>query len=146
MANSPDVETGREASIRWGWLKAMYIYTLVGAGGFGVMTLFLPSAARTLFRLPEGDPAVLGLYGSFSLAVALLSVLALRSPLKFLPLLLIQLVYKPIWLIVFALPIFLKGRFPMYVVIMSAVYASYIVGNLIAIPFSYLFPRKATND
>ena len=146
MSQVPDVETGRGYSIRWGWLKAMYIYTLVGAGGFGVITLFLPELARTLFRIPEGDPAVLGLYGSFSLAAALLSILALRSPLKFVPLLLIQLVYKPIWLIVFAVPLFLRGRFPMYVVIVSAVYATFIVGNLIAIPFSYLFPRKAPND
>jgi len=142
MANSSNVETAREASIRWGWLKAMYIYTLFGAGGFGVMALFFPSAARTLFRLPEGDPAVLGLYGSFSLAAALLSILALRSPLKFVPLLLIQLVYKPLWLIVFAVPLFLKGQFPVYVVIISAVFLTYIVGNLIAIPFPYLFSRK----
>lgn len=142
MSQVPEVETGRGYSIRWGWLKAMYVYTLFGAGGFGVMALFFPSAARTLFRIPEGDPAVLGLYGSFSLAAALLSILALRSPLKFVPMLLIQLVYKPIWLIVFAVPLFLKGRFPAYVVIISAVYATFIVGNLIAIPFSYLFPRK----
>ena len=142
MADSSNVETAREASIRWSWLKAMYAYTLFGAGGFGVMALFFPSAARTLFRLPEGDPAVLGLYGSFSLAAALLSILALRSPLKFVPLLLIQLVYKPVWLIVFAVPLFLKGQFPVYVVIVSAVFLTYIVGNLIAIPFPYLFSRK----
>jgi hypothetical protein len=142
MSQMPDVETGRGYSIRWGWLKAMYIYTLVGAGGFGVVALLFPELARTLFRLPEGDPAVLGLYGSFSLAAALLSILALRSPLKFIPLLLIQLVYKPIWLIVFAVPLFLKGQFPVYVVIISAVFLTYIVGNLIAIPFPYLFSRK----
>jgi hypothetical protein len=124
----------------------MYIYTLFGAGGFGVTALFFPELARTLFRIPEGDPAVLGLYGSFSLAAALLSILALRSPLKFVPLLLIQLVYKPIWLIVFAVPLFLKGRFPAYIVIISAVYVSYIVGNLIAIPFPYLFSRKQTKE
>jgi hypothetical protein len=120
----------------------MYIYTLFGAGGFGVMTLFFPNAARTLFRLPDGDPAILGLYGSFSLASGLLAIPALRSPLKFVPLLFLQLVYKPVWLIVVAVPLFLKGQFPVYVVIISAVFLTYIVGNLIAIPFSYLFPRK----
>jgi len=44
------------------------------------------------------------------------------------------------------LPIFLKGRFPMYVVIMSAVYAAYIVKNLIVFPFPYLFSRTRTNE
>jgi hypothetical protein len=142
MANLPDVETGREASIRWGWLKAMYIYTLVGAGSFGVVALFFPGVARTLFRFPAGDPAVLGLYGSFSLAAGLLAIPALRAPLKFVPLLFLQLVYKPIWLFVVAVPLFLKGQFPLYIVILSGVYLTYIVGNLVAIPFPYLFSRK----
>jgi hypothetical protein len=57
-------------------------------------------------------------------------------------LLLLQLIYKPIWLAFFAIPLFIKGQFPLYVVFISAVFVTYIIGDLIAIPFSYLFSKK----
>jgi len=131
-----------DVSVRWGWLKAMYIYTLFGAGGFGLGMLFFPGTIQSVLRFPPQDPVVRGLYGSFLLASGLLAIPALRSPLKFAPLLLIQLVYKPIWLAFVVLPVFLKGQFPLYVVFISAVFLTYIIGNLIAIPFSYLFSKK----
>lgn len=129
-------------SIRWRWLKAMYCYTLLGAGGFGLAMLLVPGAVQSLLCFPAQDPAVFGLYGSVLLAMGLVAIPALRSPLKFVPLLLIQLVYKPIWLAVVAVPHFLKGQLPLHVVAISAVFLTYIVGNLIAIPFSYLFSKK----
>jgi hypothetical protein len=129
-------------SIRWGWLKAMYFYTLFGAGGFGLALLVFPASVQSMLRFPPQDPAVLGLYGSVLLASGLIAIPALRSPLKFVPLLLFQLVYKPIWLAVVAIPLFLKGQFPLYVVVISGVFLTYIMGNLIAIPFSYLFSKK----
>ncbi len=129
-------------SVRWGWLKAMYVYTIFGAGGFGLAMLLIPGRLQSAFRFPPQDPVVLGLYGSFLFASGLIAILALRSPLKFVPLLLIQLVYKPIWLASFAIPLFIKGQFPLYVVFISAVFVTYIIGNLIAIPFSYLFSKK----
>jgi len=131
-----------DVSVRWGWLKAMYIYTLFGAGGFGLGMLFFPGTIQSVLRFPPQDPVVRGLYGSFLLASGLLAIPALRSPLKFAPLLLIQLVYKPIWLAFVVLPVFLKGQFPFYVVFISVVFLTYIIGDLIAIPFSYLFSKK----
>jgi len=129
-------------SIRWGWLKAMYVYTLCGAGGFGFAMLLFPSTVQAILRFPAQDPAVFKLYGSVLLACGLMAIPALRSPLKFVPLLFIQLVYKPIWLAVVAIPLFLEGQFPLYVVVMSAIFLTYIIGDLIAIPFSYLFSKK----
>jgi len=32
-----------EHKIRYGWLKAMYIYTIVGAGGFGLGIIVMPT-------------------------------------------------------------------------------------------------------
>jgi hypothetical protein len=131
-----------DASVRWGWLKAMYVYTLFGAGGFGLGMLFFPGTIQSVLRFPPQDPVILGLYGSFLLASGLLAIPALRSPLKFAPLLLIQLVYKPIWLAAVVIPLFLRGQFPFHVVFISAVFLSYIIGDLIAIPFGYLFSKK----
>ena len=129
-------------SIRWGWLKAMYIYTLVVSGSVGFGMILVPSAIQSVFRFPPQDPVMLGLGGSLFLALGLVSILGLRSPLKFTPVLLLELFYKPIWLVAVALPLFLKGQFPFYVVFMSLVFVTFIIGDLIAIPFSYLFSKK----
>ena len=130
------------ASVRWGWLKAMYIYTILGAGSFGLGVLLFPGKMLSMLRFPAQDPVILGLFGSVALASGLAAILALRSPLKFVPLLLLQLIHKPIWLAVFAIPLFLKGQFPFYVVSMTMVFLPFIIGDLIAIPFSYLFQKK----
>jgi hypothetical protein len=128
--------------VRVGWLKAMYLYTLIGAGGTGLGMVFFPDLMRSALGMPAQDPVVFKLYGSVLLASGLAAIPALRSPLKFVPLLLIQLIYKPVWLAVVAVPMFLEGQFPLYVVVFSAIFLTYIIGDLIAIPFSYLFSRK----
>jgi hypothetical protein len=128
--------------IRWGWLKGMYIYTIFGAGGTGLAMLLFPGTIQSTLRYPPQDPAVFALYGSALLASGLAAIPALRWPLKFLPLLFIQLIYKPVWLAVIAIPLFVRGEFPLYVVFISAVFVTYIIGNLIAVPFSYLFSNK----
>jgi len=129
------------ASVRMGWLKAMYLWTLVGAGGFGLAILAMPGKVQAILRFPPQDPVTLKAYGCVLLASGLLAIQALRSPLKFIPLLLLQLVYKPIWIAVVAVPIFLEGRFPLYVVTITGVFLTYIVGNLIAIPFRSFFSK-----
>jgi len=129
-------------SIRRGWLKAMYMYTLVVSGGMGLGMILFPDTVQSVLRFPPQDPVMLGACGSIFLALGLISLMGLRSPLKFAPVLLLELVYKPIWLVAVALPLFLEGRFPFYVVTMSAVFITFIVGDLIAIPFSHLFRNR----
>ena len=130
------------SSIRWGWLKAMYFYTFVVSGGVGLGMILIPATIQSVFRFPPQDRVTFGLCGSLFLALGLVSILGLRSPLKFVPILLLELVYKPVWLIALALPLFLKGQFPFYVVFISVTFLTFIIGNLIAIPFSYLFSKK----
>jgi len=129
-------------SIRRGWLKVMYMYTLVVSGGMGLGMILFPDTVQSILRFPPQDPVMLGACGSIFLALGLISLMGLRSPLKFAPVLLLELVYKPIWLVAVALPLFLEGRFPFYVVTMSAVFITFIVGDLIAIPFSHLFRNR----
>jgi len=122
-------------------LRAMYLYTLFGAGGFGFVMLAFPGFVQSLLQFPAQDPVVFKLYGSVLLASGIAALPALRSPLKFIPLLLLQLIYKPVWLAVAAVPLFLKGHFPLYAVVITVVFLTYIVGDLIAVPFAYLFSR-----
>ena len=133
----------QDNKVRWGWLKGMYIYTIVGAGGFGLGIITMPDAIRTIFGWPGQDPIVLGITGSVYLSFALLSILGLRSPLKFAPVLLLQLSYKLVWFIGVILPIVMTARFPSYAILYVVIFATYIIGDLIAIPFSYVFGKQA---
>ena len=133
----------QDNKVRWGWLKGMYIYTIVGAGGFGLGIITMPDAIRTMFGWPDQDPIVLGITGSVYLSFALLSILGLRSPLKFAPVLLLQLSYKLVWFIGVILPIVMTAKFPSYAILQVVIFATYIIGDLIAIPFSYVFAKQA---
>ncbi len=121
----------------------MYIYTIVGAGGFGLGIITMPDAIRTIFGWPGQDPIVLGVTGSVYLSFGLLSILGLRSPLKFAPVLLLQLSYKLVWFIGVILPIVMTAKFPSYAILYVVIFATYIIGDLIAIPFSYIFAKQA---
>jgi len=133
----------QDNKVRWGWLKGMYIYTIVGAGGFGLGIITMPDVMRTIFGWPDQDPIVLGVTGSVYLSFALLSILGLRSPLKFAPVLLLQLSYKLVWFIGVILPIVMTAKFPSYAILYVVIFATYIIGDLIAIPFSYVFAKQA---
>jgi hypothetical protein len=132
----------KEINVRWGWLKGMYIATIICAGGFGLGTLIMPDVARSIFGWPDQDPIVLGVTGSVNLSFAFLCVLGLRSPLKFSPILLLELSYKLIWFIGVVLPILLRGKFPTYAIMYVVIFATFIIGDLIAIPFSYVFAKQ----
>jgi len=132
-------------NVRWGWLKFMYVYTIIGAGGFGLGILVVPDVMRSIFGWPHSDQIIaFGVTGSVYLSFALLSILGLQSPLKFAPLLLLQLAYKAAWFVGVVLPLLLTGKFPTYALLFTAIYVSYIIGDLIAIPFSYVFAKQPT--
>ncbi len=131
-------------NVRWGWLKFMYIYTIVGAGCFGFGILVIPDAMRSIFGWPHSDQIIaFGVTGSVYFSFALLSILGLQSPLKFAPLLLLQLAYKAVWFVGVVLPLLLTGKFPTYALLFTAIYVTYIIGDLIAIPFSYVFAKQS---
>ncbi len=132
----------KDIHVRWGWLKFMYLYTVAGAGGFGLGMLLIPGVIQKIFRFPGQDPVVFGLAGSVYAAFGVLSLLGLRSPLKFVPLLVLQLCYKAIWLICVVLPLFLGGQLPAHATILIVIFATYIIGDLIAIPFPVVFSKQ----
>jgi hypothetical protein len=61
---------------------------------------------------PSQDTIVFGVFDSLYIAFGLVSILGLRAPLKFVPVLLLQLIYKIIWFLGIALPLAMKGQFP----------------------------------
>jgi len=117
----------------------MYLYTIFGAGGCGLALLVIPERMKAIFHWPGDEPIALSIVASVYLAFGILSVFGLRDPLKFVPILLLQLCYKLVWFIGAVAPLLVTGQFPGYAVLTAAIFATYVVGDLIAIPFSYVF-------
>lgn len=128
--------------IRWGWIRGMYIYTIILAGLFGLGIILIPETIKTSFTWPVEEPVAFGIIGSVYLAFGLLSIMGLRSLLKFVPVLLLQLCYKSIWLIGVVLPLWINANFPGYAIPTVIIFITFIIGDLIAIPFSYVFAKS----
>ncbi len=80
-------------------LRAMYVFTVVGLAIEKLPALLHPA------NLSPGDSVILSVLG----ATALLAVVGIRYPIKMLPLLFFELVWKSIWVLVFGLPRLLSG-------------------------------------
>ncbi len=129
----------REKTIRVGWIKGMYLYTILGAGCSGLGMIVAPGLSRRLLGLGEQDPIFFGIAASVWLAFGVMSVFGLKAPLKFLPVLCLQLVYKSAWVLGVIVPLVVTGRLPDYAGIVIIIMVTYIIGDLIAIPFHYVF-------
>ena len=81
-------------------LRAMYVFTVVGLAIEKLPALLHPA------NLSPGDSVILSVLG----ATALLAVLGIRYPLKMLPLLFFEFVWKFIWILAFGLPLSLSGQ------------------------------------
>ena len=81
-------------------LRAMYLFMAVGLAIFELPALLHP---EDLSRL---DGVILSVLGAF----ALLAVVRIRYPIKMLPLLLFELLWKSIWVLAFGLPLLLSGE------------------------------------
>lgn len=93
---SPEVST-----LRLYLLRAMYL--LIAAG----LTLMI---WPLILRHPVDVPHMNGVVRSLLGAVALLAMVGIRYPLKMLPLLLFELLWKVIWVLAFGLPLWLNGQ------------------------------------
>jgi len=131
--------------VRFGWLRFMYVYTIVGAGALGLGIFIVPDAVRSVLGWPAQDPITLGVTGSVYTAFAILSLIGLRSPLKFAPVLVLQMCYKLVWLLGVMVPQLSAGRPPAHAIPLAFIFASYIIGDLIAIPWACVLAKEPRN-
>ena len=132
----------KDINVRWGWLKFMYIFTIVVPGGFGLGVIFIPNVITFMYRMPKQDPIILGIVGGVYVAFGILAILGLRSPLNFAPILLLQLCYKVVWLVGIILPLLFVESFPTYGIPFIVIFAIFVIRDLIAIPFPYVFAKQ----
>jgi hypothetical protein len=89
-----------------------YLFNILVLIPVGLLTLFggatgLRWVFQNKFTESEGIRTILG---SLWTAILLGSILGLIFPVQMSPLLLIQVIYKSLWLLAFVLPLLLKGR------------------------------------
>ena len=132
-----------DIKVRMHWLKGMYIYTIICSGGFGLGMLFMQDTLQSLLGWAEIEPLTFGIAGSVYVTFGILSIFGLKAPLKFIPVLLTELIYKVIWLIVIMLPLLITNQFPSYGIMLAVIFVTFIIGNLIAIPFSYIINKES---
>ena len=104
--------------------------------------LVAPRTVKSMMGWPAEEPVAVGIVACVYVAFGILSILGLQAPLKFVPVLLLQLTSKIIWFIGVLLPLALTGQLHGYVLVFAAVLATYVVGDLIAIPFRYVFAKQ----
>ena len=128
------------------WIKFMYLYTIIGAGVFGLGMIFIPDVIKSASNWPANEPVIFSITGSLFTALGIVSIFGLISPMKFVPLLLLQLCYKLIWFLLVVIPMLITGRFPSYAIPIAIFWLTYVVGDLIAIPFRYLFNKQPIQE
>jgi hypothetical protein len=132
-----------DGNFRIGWMRFMYAITLVAAGGTGVAILLAPEVLTDLLGWPFPEPLFPGAYAGCLVAFGILSVLGLRSPVKFVPVLFFQLCYKVTWVALVFLPLWMRGELPSYYGLVTMFMVVAIIGDLVALPFAYLFKKSA---
>jgi hypothetical protein len=119
-------------------LRAMYVFMVVGLAIFELPAILHP---EDLSRL---DSVVLSVLFAF----ALLAVLGIRYPIKMLPLLFFEFVWKSIWVVAFGLPLLLSGGLdPNTTETLTACLMGVVLVPLVT-PWGYVFKHylKAPGD
>lgn len=114
-------------------LRAMYLLIVVGLG----LTVW-PSILAPAERMTDPHSVIQSMLGAF----CLLSLVGLRYPLQMLPILLFELIWKALWVLAYALPVWLRtGGLDEYAAGVLFACAMGIVLTPIAIPWRYLLAR-----
>ncbi len=113
-------------------LRAMYLLVVVGLGLTAWPDIIAPAE-----RAADSHSVVLAFLG----ALSLLALLGLRYPLQLLPILLFEICWKSLWVLVFALPVWLESGLDEYA---AGVLFACVLGILLtpfAVPWKYVFAR-----
>ncbi len=124
-------------------LKIMYIITIVLAGGFGLLMLIVPSFVITLLSQPAQDLYLYGVAAAIWATFGLLAILGLRDPIKYMPILLFQFIYKLIWIFAVFLPNLVVDGARFDTIFLLLVFILFIVGDFLTLPFKELIKGKA---
>ena len=109
MTNKTD-----EIKVHPKWLRFMFGVNIFLTGGFALAMLIGGQAFYTYFGFPTEEPILTGYVPSYMLAIAIMSILGMRSPVKFSPVLLLQATGKIVWFLAVIIPQLATGPLPAF--------------------------------
>jgi hypothetical protein len=116
----------------------MYVVNIVGAMGLGIVYLISPSTVSSLMGVPNLNPMWSPGYAySYMVALGVIGLLGLRSPLKFATSLLLQAIGKIVWIVAVFAPALVGGSVPQWGYEITMLFVFWILGDLIATPWRY---------
>jgi hypothetical protein len=111
-------------------MRAVYLLIAVGVGAMALPPLIAQAEPITPMR---------GVALSFWMALSLLALLGIRYPLQMIPVLMIQMLYKIVWLLAVALPLWQSGApFDAATAEFTRAMIIGIIIDVIAIPWGYV--------
>jgi hypothetical protein len=119
-------------------LKVVYIANIIVAGWISITSLFFPkTAAVSVFSGAYPNSELIRLVGALWFSIFLISILGLWKPVTFSPILIVQLIYKSLWLCVVAVPAILnKSAYPSG---MASFFLIWVLALPFVIPWKELF-------
>ena len=119
-------------------LKLMYIYTIITTIVFGLSILVMPGLWFSLTDLTLQNQYIFGIVGSVWLAFGISSILGLRNPMKFIAVLVLQLIYKVVWIFLVFLPQFIISGPSIISFILLITFLTFIIPDIFIIPWKDL--------
>ncbi|MCK0094305.1 hypothetical protein MWU60_01875 [Yoonia sp. F2084L] len=118
-------------------LRIMFTGAILGAGVVGALTLFAPHVAgRYVFCGATVVDSYLRILGALWLSLGLVAGLGLLRPMDFLPVLLIQVIYKSAWLATVAYPAIVQGNRDTGLLFLAGLFTIWVAALSLTIPFS----------
>ncbi len=117
-------------------LQLMFGAAIFGAGLVGAATLFLPRlAGKYVFAGETTVDRYIRILGALWLALGLVAILGVTSPSNYWPILLLQLIYKTIWLMCVAVPAIARGNRETGLIFFAALFSIWVVALILFVPF-----------
>jgi len=121
-------------------LRILYLATVIGVGGAGAVVLFAPRLAdRRLFFGAVTIDAYTRIIGAFWLGLGIVAALGLVHPRALTAVLLVQMVYKAIWLGAGAAPALISGKRDTGLLLLTVLYILWALAILLLFPFAAVF-------
>jgi hypothetical protein len=118
-------------------MRFQYWMTATIATVLGLVVMFIPEITKEYFMFKEQDQVAFGV----------LSILGIRNPLKWLPILLLQFTYKVTWFIGVIGLLAVRGELDIRSSIwLICGYAVFVAGDIWAIPFRYVLANDDTGS
>jgi hypothetical protein len=128
-------------------MRFQYWMTATIATVLGLVVMFIPEITKEYFMFKEQDQVVFGISGAVYFAFGVLSILGIRNPLKWLPILLLQFTYKVTWFIGVIGLLAVRGELDIRSSIwLICGYAVFVAGDIWAIPFRYVLANDDTGS